>query len=367
MIVRILVLLGTVVLLVALNRGVETTRGEERTARLAVQRLLPEEQRAELRVALIGIERGGADGSPERLLYARSKGVWRCETFYRIHAREDLIVDLLDAVAAAEAVPHSADPAHPERYGLDTERTLTLRFYGPGFKQREDRDLRYTLEVGDSIPGAAGSWVRRPGSHAVLALNTDLRSRIEWAGGTGLPPMLDPYVVPATWEREAESLHAVLVERRDGQSFELAVVYASPKERQAGADPFEWRLRYGATDVALHPFLGMGYSLFLMRTPYAGVVRPAQLASLDLDRPRAVITLTPRRGEPLVLRVGAPLEGGLVPVLNTELGLAFVVSSDVAELLVPTVDKFEKPGARNPWDAYLQAELAMPGAGGAPR
>jgi len=359
---RILALLALTLLLGFWNKSVETARREERSARLAVRPLLPEQERAALQVALIEIQRGVGAGA-DRLLYARSKGIWRCESLYRIHCREDLIVDLLDAVATGEVVEHSAEPEHPERYGLGTDEMLTLRLYGPGFTKQEDRDLRYTLEVGNSIPGAAGSWVRRAGSRAILALDNDLRARIEWAGGTSLPPLLDPYVVPATWEREAESLHAVYVQRRDGQSFELTTVYATPSQLREGADPFQWHLRYGGKDEPLHPFLGMGYSLFLMRAPYAGLVRPPEAEGMDFSNPRAVVRLTPKRGQPLELRVGAPLEGGLVPVLNTELDLVFVVTEDVASLLVPGVDKFETPGAHNPWDAYLQTELGLSSPG----
>jgi hypothetical protein len=290
----------------------------------------------------------------ERLEYLRNKGVWRCHSVFGAVAREDLVLSLLNATVFTEGVVHSEDPSQPERYGLGTSETITLTLYGTQFRKQADEDLLLALEIGRSIPGGDGCYARFPGERAVWALAADLRAMIGWKPAPALAPLLDPFLVPKPWADSAESILRVLVERPSGPGFELALAFTPPDEVARGAPEWQWMLNAGGQVQAADPVLGVGYTLFLRRAPYVGIVDPQLAEKLIAPSPQARIRIVPRRGEPEELVLGPPVEGGAVPVFSSIYGQLFLVEPEVAELLLPETSAFESLENGNPWDPWLQ-------------
>jgi hypothetical protein len=356
-ITRVVLVAVVLAALAAALAGLERTRAAERDTGPEIRALLTDAERAEMTVAAVTLR--GDDGSG--LIYARSGGVWRCLSVDGAIARTDLVQALIDAATRARGVVRSREPADPEAYGLGA-RGLVLGLHGPGVAKQEDRDLLFELELGASLPQEDASYVRRPGRPEVLAVDDDLRARVPWAGPGSLPPLLDPYVIPASWAEEAEAVLRVLLERTSGPGFDLEASFAPPDLVQAGAPRVGWRLTSAEGTADVHPVLASAYGLFLQRAPWSALADPASAGELGLDDPAFRITLTPRRGPPYVLLGGAALSDGSVPVSNPQTGQLFLVGPAAARLLVPEPALLLDPSSGNPFDEFL----ARP-APGAPR
>ena len=213
-----------------------------------------------------------------------------------------------------------------------------------------------TFELGRSLPGRDACFVRRVGEPRVWLLESDPRLRLDAPSAAGLPPLLDPHVVPAAWPGWQAGLARVDV-RVDGEPRFVLEKRVPPPD--ATADPrqrpsFLWVLDPGLSERVAASLQSTAYTLFLSRIPYTDVLGPRDREALGLANPVATLELTAADGAVLALAVGRALPDGRLPVWNGFTNRPYLLANDVAGLLVPPREAFTTTGEENPWDPYLR-------------
>ena len=110
-------------------------------------------------------------------------------------------------------------------------------------------DVRASLEVGKSIPGA-GAFVRKRGTKEIFAIDVDPRAELEPRVAPGLPPLLEPGAVPESWSGWESGLVEITIERADGERTLLArrELELEPEALAEGRMPLKWILDPGPAE-----------------------------------------------------------------------------------------------------------------------
>jgi hypothetical protein len=344
------VLIALLVGLVATDRTLDRIDQEQRNSRVQVRAFLSEEESADLLVAAITVTTG--DG--RSFLYGRTDGVWRCLDLHRAPASEAHIAGLLDAVREARGIVQTRDSDLAVEYGFGTDRSWRVTFHGPALMKDPDRDVRLEVEVGSSRPSVDGCFLRRPGQDAIWAVDTNPRAFLDDVGG-GVP-LLDPTLVPSVFPGVGHTVVAAEVERSDGTRYSLVMrkVEVTPEEAALGSSGIRWVLTTpGADDRAVNPILSISYLSFLRLAAWQSVLDPARLPERGMDTPVARVVLRADDGRTLALVIGPPGEQGLHAVVDATLQCAYLINSEIADLLAPDPQRLIFPG-KNPWERWLR-------------
>lgn len=333
--------------LVAWNLALESRAVERRSARGRVGRVLPAERRQGLPVAALRLEAAGG----ERWTYVRRAGRWSGLSFPGVcdgAAIEGLIAGLLEA----RGLVVSEDTAEAPAYGIAAPQTLVVSLCGPRAQGDPGGDVLEAFEIGSSVPARETSFLRRRGERAIWSLDADLRAPLLRRGRPGLPPLLEPCVVPQAWPGWREGLARVRVERSGAPSFvlERRSVEVTPEELGRGQRPWSWTVvgDQGETEAApaADAFAG-----FLPRAPWSDVLDPASGAGAP---PRARLVLEGAQGAALELLFGAPTAAG-TPLEVPAFESLVLVTPEVEALLLPAVEALTSPEEDDPWSAFLRS------------
>jgi hypothetical protein len=345
---RILAALLALAALVAWERSLSARERAERRDSMRIGRLVSKEEREGRTLAALRVEQAGAAHA-----YARVGGRWRCTTYRGALASEDRINSLLKNLFEAEGIVQTRDRAREADYGLAASEAARLEFLEP------DGKPLLSFELGRSTGDGEGAFLRRTGAAEIWSVDQDPHAELDRSSAPGLPPLHELTVVPAGWPGSARTLQRIEVERA-GQppyALELRERAVTPEEMREGASPFEWILVRGGPggpEEPCAPPLGVGYSTFLTRAPYAEVLEPALAAEMGLDRPVARVALVPAEGEPCSVVLAPSQHVDRMVVACDAAGMAYAVLPEVAELLFPAPEMLLPTAPGNPWDPWLR-------------
>ena len=312
---RLLLLAAAAVLLAVWERSLASAARRERAARSRVGRMVPEEERASMPIAALKLEGGG-----QRLTFGRVGGRWRCLELHQAPASRASIQSLVDKLTRSQGVVQTTDVEQAPTYGINTPATIRVSICGPRVLEEPGGDVLVTFDVGQAVPGRDGAFVRRRGTPAIWSIDANPHVELAERVAPGLPPLLEPGLVPRDWPGWTSGLVRVFVDFADGSAYELAKrpVELAPEDLQAGALPWSWVLLREGAERATANQATTAFTLFLERVPYLDVLDRAQRTALGLDTPRAVVTLAgyeegpdPARPGPLPFGRSCPRLGGL--------------------------------------------------------
>jgi len=291
-------------------------------------------------------------GAPEPLVFARVRGEWRCLSLASAPASTRAIQAVVDALFAARGltlVRITADESaeRDATYGLATGDRFEVSFHGTQVLSAPDADTLLAVQIGREEAGRDRSFARVTGRSTIFALDRDLRSLLASDPRTGLPALLDPHVVPASWSTRARGPRRIRVERLGAPAYELEL------------DDERWFLVEGdgiesGRRRECHRLLARGYTLFLARTPFVAVLPKDAARTSGLDSPRGIVRITPVEGDELLLTLGDATAPGVIAIENSETGNVFAIDAGIAALLLPEPDALLDPSRGNPWDPYLR-------------
>lgn len=345
------------------NGALAAEREAARHQRHRIGRLVSSEERDEMLVAAVSVEHGD-----ERWLYGRLGGLWRNLDHHQAAASESAISGLVDAILQGEGVVQSDDPTRFGDYGIGTPDGWRVVLHGTEVLTAPDRDALLSVDVGLPVEGLDGCFVKRSDRDVVWALDTDPYALLSSAPD-GLPPLLEPTLLPASWPGARSGIRGVGIDRRwDGVRYGLDLRRddsVTPAQLQKGASPYTWILqRPDGSEQETIPILGSAYSIYLRRARWSEVVDPRRAKELGLDLPAALVQLVPAAPAEgaapprLDLVIGSPMGDGRWPVFNTLTENLFLVEKAVIDLLVPRPELL-LPGAEvNPWALAMEAEQA---------
>lgn len=314
--------------------------------------LVDDERKAQLEVAGVSVE---FVGTKERYLYVMTGGVWRCTSAFGALAISQHIEEFSTELLEAVGQPRSADPARAADYGFGDDTRISVRFHGPGLGEEQAEDVVLGFDLGRSLAGTGGgrSWVRLHGNDMIYEIQFDPRARLSRSGKSPLPPLLDERLLAGEWPPRGGGLTRVFLDYSDGRSLqldsELHEAPGLPREEW----PREWNATAGTARARCMPFRMAGWQAFLYRAPYAGFSDPAAAERRGLDEPQATLTLLQVDADPITLVVGRAAPSGAVFVLNEKTGLLCLLESQVAELLLPSIEQLCEPAGGNPWESWL--------------
>ena len=306
----------------------------------------------------------------ERVLYVRSKGVWRCVSAWGApcEARrvEELVLGLLGArgVVRARSLERRAD------FGLAPGESLGIALHGKALLDDPAGDELLRLAVGapgrvgaGSAAASSGAFVRLEQGDEVLELDFDPRAALGPPHPRGLPPLLDPRLAAQAFPGSGRRVERLFLDRADGSGLELVRRAREALPPGPGLDPaetldWEWLLVEGERQRVISPLRGEAYVTFAPRAPYVALDDPRRAAEHGLDTPAARLTLVPDEGDPLELELAAPGPDGSVWVRVPSVPLLALVDAATARMLLPDADELEDDTRPNAWDAWLRAELA---------
>jgi hypothetical protein len=332
----------------ALSRKEVSTRKSS----LRVRQLLPPQEREGKLVAALRIEEPGQ----QETFYARSRESWRCLTRFGAPGEESKIRSLLEMLFSTQGIVQSREEGRAQDYGLGPAAAIRLTLHDRNASQEnKSRGVIRTLEVGSSVPGANGCYVRLAGSEEVVAIDADLRAELARPEGADLPPLLDPHLIPGGWPANG-SVQRIEVIRKDGEKYELLrrEKKISPEDMKTGQLPWDWFLKREGKEELCPPGPSNGFAFFLQRAPIHAVLDPRTAPALGMEPPAARIALYPSTGEPLALVLGGAAPGGGTAVKNTLTGTFFEATDEVAGLLAPRAADLQSAEGQNPWDAFLR-------------
>jgi hypothetical protein len=355
------VLLGV---LAALESKLSSRSDETRRASSQVRQLIPPEKREGKLVAVLRLE---DPIKKETHVYARQKESWKCLSRFGAPCDEGKIRGLLDQLFSTQGIVQSRTRGRAGDYGLAYGSALVLSLHGPNAVRDPAGDRIAAIEVGSSAPGGGGCYVRIPGIEEVIAIDADLRGDLAPPPeAPGLPPLVDPHVVPAGWPGGG-GIDRIRVERDDGERFELVrrEKKLDPSELKAGGIPWDWFLVRDGKEEAAGAGPSNSFTSYLRRAVVTSLVEPKAATDLGLDRPASKLVLSPTKGDACEIAIGRKGPGGGVPARNSASGGVFEVTEETARLLAPAAKDLLAPAdgqAPNPWDAAMKrAEPQGPG------
>jgi len=325
--------------------------GRERTARHE-DRLgtlfAPEEAERLRRAPALRVELAG-----ESHAYGRVSGRWLCLSHRSAPADAGALQAWIDALVRAEGLVQTARTEEAALYGINAPETVRVSLQGPRALQDPSGDVQVTLELGRTVAAGSGdgsTFVRLQGRREIWRVGGDLRAPIERRPIAGLPPLLEPGLVPRSWIDATGGPQRIEL-ALEGESFALErrPRVLDPASARPGDLPWGWFLLRGEEVQELVSEVGAAFEAHLERLSYLDVLPSEQRDALGLARPRAVITLRGGTGEPLVLELGAPA-GGRVPAWSPTSGTLYALAPEAAELATPTAERLLGADAEHdPW------------------
>ncbi len=344
---RIAILAGLVLALFALDRTLTKARERERVGRNRVARLLDDGERALLGEApAILVERTGE--GPQR--YAPTEGYWRALDHHLAPADAEALQALVETFARAEGILATREVDQASAYGINTAETIRVSLLDPSSLRNPAPRVLVAFDVGKSIPGRESAFVRKRGTKEIWSIDGDPRAPLERTSGPGLPPLLEPGVVPQAWKGWQTGLLSVRVERGEEAAYELVRRDLDPTSGRVkpGELPWVWVLVSGESEVELPLERAEAYLDYLRRVPYASVLDRKRRAELVPDSPEVRVVLNAREGESFAVQVEEPTENG-VPVWADGSSTLFLIELEHSVLLAPEPELLQIEGEDNPW------------------
>lgn len=333
--------------LVMWDRSLTENQSQQRLQSARIVPLLIDNPFEERPVAAIRLDVGASDV----FLYAYHDGIWRCVTTYGAPAENASIEAIIPALVRAQGVIRTTDPSDAASFGLDGEDALRLAICGSELFTHPTGDVIYALDIGRSIPATGGSYVRPVHSDEVWAIDVDLRSMLNVDHASGMPPMLDPHIVPQAWPGVRLGPARIAIERRGEETIEI-----TRRQRDAAEQgpQWEWIVQEGDSAFVGELLQVTSYAVFLTRAPYAGILAPRPLEQFGLDEPLAIITYETAEGPRLQLVLGGPGPRGGIVVLNTFTQVLYEVEPDIIARLLPEIDLLLDNAQGNPWERWMR-------------
>jgi hypothetical protein len=338
--------------LVAWERSLVRQAATVRSESARIVRVFDAETMLEGRpIAAIRIRHGDAI-----YLYIYHEGIWRCMQAHGAPALASKIDAIVPKLFAAEGVVQTTRAEEAAVYGVDTEETIRLALCGAGVLEDPTGDVILAIDIGRSIPATGGSFVRpADGGGEIWAVNVDFRD--ELAGmEQGMPPMLDPHVVPEAWPGWRTGLRRIVIEiagdeRTIVQRHEREL---SDEEQRAGMPSWQWTVERG--DIVRPGDLTQlwTYTNFLASLPYAGILAPRPAEEIGLDHPRAVLTMESADGQRAQIVIGGSSPRGGVVALSTVARTVFELDPALVDALLPPAQLLTGEHDENPWDQWLR-------------
>jgi hypothetical protein len=346
----LLALAGLVALLALVDAGLGRREARARRAGLRVGTVFGAAEAAELRgQPAFTLAIGGAEHA-----FGRVDGAWRCFSRFDAPADGRAIEAWLEELVRAEGIQCASSVEEAPRYGINVPETIRVTLQGPRARSDRAGDVRAALEIGKSLAGGEGCFVRRLGSKAIWSLATDLRAPLERPVAPGLPPLLAPGAVPEAWLAAGGGSVRVALER-DGTRLELrrrerAEDGAPPP---SGALPWFWELLEPAGPTPLPDGPANAFVAFLERLPYVEVLDRGRAGEVGLVPPAAVVELESRAGTRLRLEFGAEGPARRVALRVAPEGTLYRVDPAVHALALPTRDRLTAAeDGGDPWSAF---------------
>ncbi len=292
--------------------------------------------------------------------YGRVAGEWRCLSLFQAPADGRALQALLDGMLAAEGFVHARTVAEAPTYGINTPTTLRVSIQGPRARQDPSGDVLATLEIGLSLADHAGCFVRRRGSKEIWSIADDLRAELERRVAPGLPPLLAPAAVPASWLEASGGTRELAFERGGTRTvLERRERSLDPAELRPGALPWSWVLDPAGEARALEPNVAEAFVGFVERLPYVRVLDPAEREPRGLATPLARLRLTGRTGAPLELAFGLPDREGRVALWVEASATLYELEARVFALALPAPAELTASHEQgDPWSAAQRAAEA---------
>jgi hypothetical protein len=303
------------------------------------------------------------------VLFARSRGVWRCLSAWGAPGDGERIEGLVRALLGAQGVVRAEAPRDGVDYGLSGPEALELILHGKQLLDDPAGDELLRVRVGAASRVTGSGAVARSGSFAcvapsprVLELDLDPRAWLD-TPAPGLPPLLDARLAPGDFPGPGRRVERVFLDRADGTTLELV---RRPREARAPGEgvsaaetlDWEWLLLSGERQEVIPPLRGEAWVTWAPRAPYVGLADPSGDEALGLDAPQARLTLVPDEGEPLELVVGRSTSDGAAWVDVPSVPLRAAVAPQTLAMLLPDADELAEDARRNRWDEALLEALS---------
>src|SRR5262245_29655874 len=137
-----------------------------------VRQLLPPQEREGKLVAALRIEEPGS----RETLYLRAKDSWRCHSRFLAPGDESKIRGLLEMLFSTQGIVQSKEGSRAPDYGFGPGTAIRLTLHDRTVSKGDrTKGVIRALDIGTSVPGANGCYVRLAGSEEVVAIDADLR------------------------------------------------------------------------------------------------------------------------------------------------------------------------------------------------
>lgn len=344
--------------LIGADRFLRQQSASEREASARVGALFTEERFLENPVAAFRLETGA-----DRIwVYYFDNGIWRSVNAYGQPGMKSKMDQLLPGMLSARGVIQARTSEHDREFGFGGPDRLVLAACGPDAITDPDGDIIAGIEIGKSIPETGGTFVRRLGEEAIWSVNLDFRGMIRKSSVEGIPPNLDPNVIPEVWPGLDVGVRSIAVRRFDGQeSFRARRVERDTDPEQSGGFlGWEWVLETPDGQFSIDMNLLRSYLIFLTRMPYLGILSPGERPELGFEEPRAHIDIQTAEDQTMRLIIGAVQPRGGVAVLNSFTQVGYLVDAQQIRLALPPIDDLLGSPDDDPWEPWIRPERDQP-------
>lgn len=291
----------------------------------------------------------------KKYLYAYLEGLWRCLGYNAVPAISSRVTALNSFLTAARGVVRTSNPEDAAAYGFGLPDSLRLTYCGQFVLQDPEGDIIFDIEVGHSIPGDGGSFIRVVNSSVIWAVDVDFRSPLglKLAGENTLPPMVDPKVIPEEWGGFREGISAITI-RKAGEPDIICTRAAANGDSDGAPQAPDWIILQGETQSRGIDDRFYRYTQFLSRIEFTGLPAEKTEAELGLDTPRGQVQLTTVTGKTLTLTLGGygPFGGA---VLHSDFSATlYEISRAAGDALLPKMSDLTQPTTSSPWDQWQQ-------------
>ncbi|TVQ51690.1 MAG: hypothetical protein EA377_12010 [Phycisphaerales bacterium] len=344
--------------LIGADRYIQHQRADERKASAQVTELFSTAMFLENPVAAFRL----ITADDREWTYIHDEGIWRSVEAFGAPGIQSRMELLLPSLLSARGVIQAKTSEHQAHFGLGGSERIVIAACGPAVLTDPDGDVIAGIEIGRAIPETNSTFVRRLGEQAIWAVNIDFHDIIKLSEVPGIPPMLDPNIIPEAWPGADVGIQSVSVQRFDGgESYRAQRVERTPADAESSrAVPWEWVIEISDGTYSIDPRLVQSYFLFLVRAPFAGILRPGNRPELGFEDPQAQIDLTTADGEVLRLLVGARQPRGGVAILNSYTQVGYLLDPNLLPLLVPDADVLLGDALDDPWEPHIRPERQFP-------